>query len=49
LAFYVIAPSAFPWFVDMQKAATAADHVLFGAITGYLAIALQGPSATLHP
>jgi hypothetical protein len=41
LAFYVIAPSAFPWFVDVRNAATAVDHAMFGAITGYLAIALQ--------
>jgi hypothetical protein len=48
LAFYVIAPSAFPWFVDVRNAATGANHMMFGAITGYLAIALQRmPSSRL--
>lgn len=49
LAFYLIAPSAFPWFVDVRNAATAADHVMFGAIAGYLSIALQRTPASPRP
>ncbi|MFZ5542479.1 MAG: hypothetical protein ACOZJZ_02895 [Pseudomonadota bacterium] len=37
LNFFVIAPSAFPWFVDVRNMATALDHVLFGALCAALA------------
>ncbi len=41
LAFYVIAPSAFPWFVAVRNVATAFDHLMFGVVVGALASLLQ--------
>jgi hypothetical protein len=44
LAFYVIAPAAFPWFIAVRNAATAFDHVMFGVIVGALASLLRRPA-----
>jgi hypothetical protein len=43
LDFYVIAPSAFPWFLEVRNAATACDHAIFGALCAVLAHSLRGP------
>lgn len=39
--FFVLAPSAFPWFLDVRNPATAFDHVMFGGIAGSLSAMLQ--------
>jgi hypothetical protein len=41
--FLLIAPEAFPWFVDAIRAVTVADHALFGAVAAAVALALRGP------
>jgi len=41
LVFFLVAPEAFPWFVDVRNAGTAVDLMLFGAVAGWLAITLQ--------
>ena len=41
--FFVLAPSAFPWFLDVRNPATAFDHLMFGVIAGSLSATLQRP------
>jgi hypothetical protein len=41
VAFYLVAPSVFPWFLEVRNVGTALDHAMFGALTGWLAIKLQ--------
>lgn len=41
LNFQWIAPAVFPWFGDSPALATAADHVLFGAVAALLCVALR--------
>lgn len=36
--FYLIAPSAFPWFTEVRNAATLLDHALFGAVTAVVIV-----------
>jgi type IV secretory pathway VirB2 component (pilin) len=45
IAFFVVAPSAFPWFLDVRNPATAFDHLIFGAIAGSMAASLQRPTS----
>lgn len=42
LNFYVLAPTAFPWFEGALRMVTAVDHLLFGAIAAATALVLQG-------
>lgn len=41
--FYLIAPAAFPWFVDARDGATALAHGLFGLIAAAVYVALRRP------
>lgn len=43
LDFVLIAPHAFPWFLDSIRAVTLADHALFGGVAAAVALALRGP------
>src|SRR5262245_35156740 len=38
LNFFLIAPSAFPWFLEVRNVPTAFDHAVFGAIAGWLSV-----------
>lgn len=39
--FWLVAPSAFPWFEASRHVVTAADHWLFGACAGFVAAHLR--------
>jgi hypothetical protein len=41
--FVLIAPHAFPWFLDSIRPVTVADHALFGVVAAAVALALRGP------
>lgn len=41
--FVLIAPLAFPWFLDSIRAVTIANHALFGAVAAAVALGLRGP------
>jgi hypothetical protein len=41
IAFYLVAPSAFPWVLEVRNLGTALDHAMFGALTGWLAVRLR--------
>ena len=43
LDFVLLAPLAFPWFLDSIRAVTLADHLLFGAVAAAVALSLRGP------
>jgi hypothetical protein len=43
VGFFGVAPSAFPWFLDVRNLPTAFDHAMFGAVAAWLTIVLQRP------
>lgn len=36
--FYLIAPDAFPWFIDVRNTATFLDHLVFGGLTALVCV-----------
>ncbi|HVZ44825.1 MAG TPA: hypothetical protein VHA82_13525 [Ramlibacter sp.] len=40
--YWVIAPVAFPWFLDSRGPTTFLDHVLFGVVAAAVYVALRG-------
>jgi hypothetical protein len=42
--FWLIAPTAFPWFEDALRAVTVADHALFGAVAAAVCMTLRRPA-----